>query len=125
VGYPAQTVGWQPQSIVPIFSFGQDWLVTLRSSDPSFTWPVGSTVTAFCYPPPPVYTRNPASTGPLFSWAGVISGGDVDFDAPSADCDQVPDHSVLRIMATMPSNSPDGYDSCCWAQGQVCRRDVS
>jgi hypothetical protein len=121
---PPPTAGWAPLPITPVFSLGEDWIVTLAPSDSAFAWPTGATVTAGVYAPLAGRTPGvpPAYGAPLFSYDGQIQpDNSVYFKAESADCDQVPAGSIMRVMVALP-NTPSS-DDYCWAQGKVSRRD--
>lgn len=108
-------LGWKPIAVQPIFSKGQDWIVTIEPipGSPSPVWPVGTTVVAKIYPPD-TDTRLPlASWTTQFSWPGVIAGDNLMFKAESADADLVLEEALIRIRVSFP-NAPttDDYTYC-------------
>lgn len=120
---PPAVLGWQPILIEPIFSRGQDWIVTLIpacTTDASI-WPSGTTITVYVYPSTTDMSRPLSTWTQQFAWAATITGNNVYFKGPFADTDTVGDGALMRIVVVLPNG--DGTDTYVWAQGIVRRLD--
>jgi hypothetical protein len=113
-------LGWSPININPIFSRGQDWLVTIVQPS-TYAWPDDTTITVS------VYSSTTNTSLPItdwveeFRWDATISGNTVYIKAPYTDTDQVEAGALMRVYVSIP-DTPDA-DNYVWLRGTVTRRD--
>ena len=112
-------MGWRPLRIAPVFSAGQDWIVTLEPKDNSPSpYPEGTIVTAKLYQDDKLAT---ILAPPLKEWPGEIVGNQVRFHVEAADVDTVKAKTYMRVMIDFPGTPQ--RDPFCWAKGKVVRDD--
>lgn len=113
-------LGWRPLEITPIFSLGQDWIVTLEPAEGSASpaYPSGTRVYAS------IFADNRFETlqgDPLTEWEGAIVGDNVVFHVEHVEVDQIRSKQYMRIMIDYPGTPV--RDPFCWAKGRVVRDD--
>ena len=113
-------LGWRPLEITPIFSLGQDWIVTLEPTPDSVTpvYPSGTHVYARIYADA---KRETLLAAPLREWEGQVVGDNVVFHVEAAETDTVLGKQYMRIMIIYPGTPVQ--DPFCWAHGKVERDD--
>ena len=111
-------LGWRPLSVTPVFSLGQDWIVTLAPMEGAVSpvYPNGTTVRADLYP-----NDKSLEDGPFKVWDGVVDGDLVKFHVEHDEVDDVPSRAYMRIMIVYPGTPV--RDPFCWAKGRVVRDD--
>jgi hypothetical protein len=113
-------IGWRPLQISPIFSFGQDWIVTFTPEEgtTSPVYPTGTTITARVY----ADNKLPTIEGtPLKTWTASIVGDDVRFHVEAVETNAVAKGMYMRITIVYPG-TPEA-DPYVWATGKVVRVD--
>lgn len=122
------TLGWQPIAIQPIFSRGQDWIVTFEPAPAAATpvWPTGAVVIAYVYPATgfPGYSSNAVDDWPvLAAWSGSITADRnyLTIKGSYLECDNIPGGSLMRIRVVLLDNPAN--DNYTWAAGTVIRSD--
>lgn len=114
-------LGWRPIEITPVFSLGQDWIITLEPEGTyeSPVYPTGTTVTARIYADSKLTTLK---APPMQEWPGEIDGDLVHFHT-EADVgpDTVDAKRYMRIMIVYPGEPL--INPFCWAHGKVERDD--
>lgn len=113
-------LGWRPLDITPIFSLGQDWIVTLEPTPGSVTpvYPSGTHVYARIYADT---KRETLLAPPLTEWEGQIVGDNVVFHVEATQVDLILPKQYMRIMIVYPGIPVS--DPFCWAHGKVERDD--
>lgn len=116
-------LGWEPHRIQPIFSKGEDWIVSIEPSPGSESpvWPAGTTVVAVVYDKDTVLSVPLAQWPVLFEWPAEIIEDVLYFRAESDEVDQVPSGSLMRIRVSYPNGTE--RDDFLFAKGTVARDD--
>lgn len=115
-------LGWRPLEITPIFSFDQDWIVTLEPEpgSPTLIYPPDTVVYARIYADAKLSTLK---AGHMSEWPGSINPltQAVSFHTEAALVNLVDNKRYMRIMIIYPGTPV--LDPFCWAKGQVERDD--
>lgn len=119
----AISLGFTPYDVIAVLSRGADWIwrITPTEGAPSPLYPDDTVAQVLIYSIDNEGLAPAAWAEPIAIWDGVFDGDDIYWHIESADTDEIPDGSLVRI--NLIYSNPPADDNYLWARGKVKRRD--